>query len=257
MPPFAPAAETWARATVEFEHLHQMRALAQCCERIEKGLKDAGSAQPPEPFPDRIPMAELHRKGAPGDVVDRKIMQRFQKLPGRPVLCRHGASAPPGITTFATASKGLDAWTACLPRNSASGRSGSNATSQREKHLSSEERCYPRPIFCHQDQRFKCLGLVDCELRGMIVKIGELSGIANPASSRTGHSAGKRRRGSDQGEDDRYLTRSDTKTRSLNQTPLSARVPANTNDERITADDLGFLCGSNARGGALVQPERG
>ena len=63
------------------EHLHQMRALAQRCERIEKGLKDAGSAQPPEPFPDRIPMAELHRKGAPGDVVDRKIMQRLQKLP--------------------------------------------------------------------------------------------------------------------------------------------------------------------------------
>jgi len=63
------------------EHLHQVRALAQRCERIEKGLKDAGSAQPPEAFPDRIPMAELRRKGAPGDVVDRKIMQRLQKLP--------------------------------------------------------------------------------------------------------------------------------------------------------------------------------
>ena len=32
----------------------------------------------------------------------------------------------------------------------------------------------------------------------------------------------------DQGEDDRRLTRSDTKTRSLNQAPLSDRVPANT-----------------------------
>jgi len=63
------------------EHLHQVRALAQRCERIEKGLKDAASAQPPEAFPDRIPMAELHRKGAPSDVVDRKIMQRLQKLP--------------------------------------------------------------------------------------------------------------------------------------------------------------------------------
>ena len=63
------------------EHLHQVRALAQRCERIEKGLKDAGSAQPPKAFPDRIPMAELRRKGAPGDVVDRKIMQRLQKLP--------------------------------------------------------------------------------------------------------------------------------------------------------------------------------
>lgn len=47
----------------------------------KKGLEDAGSAQQPEAFPDRIPTAETRRKGALGDVVDGKITQRPQKLP--------------------------------------------------------------------------------------------------------------------------------------------------------------------------------
>ena len=74
------------------EHLHQVRALAQRCERIEKGLKDAGSAQPPEPFPDRIPMAELHRKGAPGDVVDHWCPVDGKERSGK---VRSGRSLPP------------------------------------------------------------------------------------------------------------------------------------------------------------------
>ena len=57
-----------------------MGRLAQVCERLEERLEHAGLAQPPEPLPHRIPGTELGRQSPPGDVVDREIVQRFEKL---------------------------------------------------------------------------------------------------------------------------------------------------------------------------------
>jgi hypothetical protein len=56
------------------EHLNQVRRAAHACERIEKGLKHAGSAQAPEALPDRVPVPERLGQSAPGDVVDREVV---------------------------------------------------------------------------------------------------------------------------------------------------------------------------------------
>src|SRR5678815_2652542 len=68
------------------EHLHQMRRLAHGRKRIEEGLEGSGLAQSPEPFPHTVPVAEPAWKRAPRDVVDRKILQRFEKLAVVPAL---------------------------------------------------------------------------------------------------------------------------------------------------------------------------
>src|SRR3954453_3202485 len=62
------------------EHLHEMGALAVRGERLEQGLEDTHLAQPPEPFPDAVPIAELGRERPPSDVVDREIVQRLEEL---------------------------------------------------------------------------------------------------------------------------------------------------------------------------------
>src|SRR6478736_8781909 len=62
------------------EHLHEMGGLAVRAERLEQGLEDTRLAQPPEPFPDAVPIAELGRESPPSDVVDREIVQRLEEL---------------------------------------------------------------------------------------------------------------------------------------------------------------------------------
>src|SRR6476659_9451014 len=62
------------------EHLHEMGGLAVRGERLEQGLEDTRLAQPPEPFPDAVPIAELGRERPPSDVVDREIVQRLEEL---------------------------------------------------------------------------------------------------------------------------------------------------------------------------------
>jgi hypothetical protein len=68
------------------EHLHQMCRRTERGQMIEEHLKHAGFAQPVEPLPDAVPFAEAFRQRPPGDVVDREIMQRFQKQPVVPTL---------------------------------------------------------------------------------------------------------------------------------------------------------------------------
>src|SRR3954453_19807899 len=62
------------------EHLHEMGGLAVRGESLEQGLEDTRLAQPPEPFPDAVPIAELGRERPPSDVVDREIVQRLEEL---------------------------------------------------------------------------------------------------------------------------------------------------------------------------------
>ena len=68
------------------EHLDQMRAVAVLRKQLKERLEDAALAQPPEPFPDAVPVPELLGNGSPGDVVDREIMQRLQKFAVVPPL---------------------------------------------------------------------------------------------------------------------------------------------------------------------------
>src|SRR5208282_4940057 len=91
------------------EHLHQMRRLAHCRQRIEESFESSGPAQAPEPLPDAVPMPKLFWESPPSDVVNHEILQGFEKLSvvpslvaaprarcleylqnNRPVLFRHG-----------------------------------------------------------------------------------------------------------------------------------------------------------------------
>src|ERR1700675_857147 len=68
------------------EHLNEMRGLAHRRERLEEGFEGAVAAQSPEPLPDAVPVRKLGRRRAPGDVVNDKIMQGFEKFPVVPPL---------------------------------------------------------------------------------------------------------------------------------------------------------------------------
>src|SRR5579862_7950862 len=61
------------------EHLNQMSGLAGLRQDLKKRLENARSAEPPEPLPDAVPVSEFPRQRSPCDVVDREIMQGFQK----------------------------------------------------------------------------------------------------------------------------------------------------------------------------------
>src|SRR6516165_7381903 len=61
------------------EHLNEMRRGAHRRERIEKRLEDAGLAQPVEPLPHAVPMAEALRQSAPSNVLDGEKMQRLEE----------------------------------------------------------------------------------------------------------------------------------------------------------------------------------
>jgi hypothetical protein len=57
-----------------------MRRLAGVRQQLEESLEHARAAQPPEAFPDAVPLTELDRQGPPCDAVDREIMQRPREL---------------------------------------------------------------------------------------------------------------------------------------------------------------------------------
>jgi len=56
------------------EHLHHMCGLAGLCQELEKCLKHARAAEPPEPLPDAVPVAELRWQGSPRDAVHREVV---------------------------------------------------------------------------------------------------------------------------------------------------------------------------------------
>jgi hypothetical protein len=62
------------------EKLDQMRRPALLGKQLEENLKDSRAAEPPEALPDRVPFAKLCWKGAPGDVVQREVVDRLQEL---------------------------------------------------------------------------------------------------------------------------------------------------------------------------------
>jgi len=75
------------------EHLNQVGRLAHGRESIKEGLEHPGLAQAPEARPNRVPVPELCRERAPGDVVDAEIVQRFEKQAVIPAFV-----APPRAT---------------------------------------------------------------------------------------------------------------------------------------------------------------
>ena len=74
-----------------------MGGAAQRGEGFEEQLEHAGLTQPPEPFPDAVPGAELGRQRPPGDVVHGEIVHGFEELtvvvalvgPSRPASAEH------------------------------------------------------------------------------------------------------------------------------------------------------------------------
>jgi hypothetical protein len=57
-----------------------VRGLAAFRQQLEECLEYAEPAEPPEPLPDAVPIAELAWQGTPSYAVHRKIMQGFQEL---------------------------------------------------------------------------------------------------------------------------------------------------------------------------------
>ena len=99
--PLCPAAETWAHATVK-SNVCAESALSLSAASASKRPQRCRLGSPPEAFPDRIPMADLRRKGAAGDVVNRRIMQRLQKLPVVPYFVATArAHRPENLRTIA------------------------------------------------------------------------------------------------------------------------------------------------------------
>ena len=62
------------------EELHHMRGLAGLRQELQERFEHAGAAEPPEPLPDAVPIAELGRQRPPGDAMHREVMQCFQEL---------------------------------------------------------------------------------------------------------------------------------------------------------------------------------
>src|SRR3954470_20104675 len=62
------------------EHLHEVGGGARRGERLEHGVEHPRPTEPPEALPDGVPIPELGRQSPPSDVVNGKIMKRFQKL---------------------------------------------------------------------------------------------------------------------------------------------------------------------------------
>src|SRR4051812_50049941 len=68
------------------EHLHEVGGGARRGERLEHGVEHPRPTEPPEALPDGVPIPELGRQSPPSDVVNGKIMKRFQKLAVVPAL---------------------------------------------------------------------------------------------------------------------------------------------------------------------------
>lgn len=58
-----------------------MRGAAQPGQHGEEVLEDACLAQPVEPLPDAVPLAEPLGQRPPGQIVHGEILQRFEKQP--------------------------------------------------------------------------------------------------------------------------------------------------------------------------------
>ena len=63
------------------ELLHQVCGWTVLGQHLEESLEHAGVAQPPEPLPHAVPLAEPLRQRTPRDVVSREIMERLKKEP--------------------------------------------------------------------------------------------------------------------------------------------------------------------------------
>ena len=77
------------------EHLHQVRRAAEPRQHGEEILEHACLAEPVEPLPHAVPVAVTLGQRAPGDVVDREIMQRFEEHAVVPSLRAAGRQAGP------------------------------------------------------------------------------------------------------------------------------------------------------------------
>jgi hypothetical protein len=91
---FLPSSRSVARYG-RVEHLHEMRPFAQGGERFEESFEHAAAAQAPEALPDAVPGAELGRPRPPRNVVDREIVQGFEKLAVVPPLVPTPRAAAP------------------------------------------------------------------------------------------------------------------------------------------------------------------
>jgi len=63
------------------EELNDMRRPAGLRQELKKCLEHTRAAEPPEPLPDAVPIAELRRQCPPRYAVYREVMQCFQELP--------------------------------------------------------------------------------------------------------------------------------------------------------------------------------
>jgi hypothetical protein len=102
------------------EELHQVRRWALLGEQLEKDLECARPAQPPEPFPDAVPFAELGRDGPPTEVVngEKKISasKNLRSLcPGSPRLGR--AARKTSSTSSQSCSVSFDSMSGLLCRS--------------------------------------------------------------------------------------------------------------------------------------------
>src|SRR5262245_37492848 len=70
--PFCPRRRDVGAHHRGIEHLDEVSSFAHGGERFEECFEDARLAQPPDPFPNAVPVAELGGKRPPSDVVDRE-----------------------------------------------------------------------------------------------------------------------------------------------------------------------------------------
>jgi hypothetical protein len=73
------------------DHLNEMRSAARLGQERQHRLEYTPLAQPPKPLPHTIPLAKFSRQSTPGDIVNRKVMQRFQEftiVPAAPAAAR-------------------------------------------------------------------------------------------------------------------------------------------------------------------------
>ena len=77
LPPFAPAAETWARAVVLSKELYQVSRLAAFRQHLEECLEYPGATEPPKPLPYAVPFAIFPRECAPRYAVHSEVVNGF------------------------------------------------------------------------------------------------------------------------------------------------------------------------------------
>jgi hypothetical protein len=81
LPPFAPSAETWARAVVLSRNWTRCAVWLHGAKRLEECLEHPGAAEPPEPLPDAVPFAILAGQRAPRYAVNSEVVDGLKKFP--------------------------------------------------------------------------------------------------------------------------------------------------------------------------------